>query len=130
MESPKLRRNGVTEFEMKQIEQDFDFDYPVKKTSVDAMDGTTRTDYSYYKYSFSVPYSAITVTEYNNLIAFLNTATENSEIVEFQFEKVSQYSDWVEVEVEVQKGAKFVGGSGTTDYYHETTVVIKEVNPR
>lgn len=125
-----LRRNGTDELTLRQFERDYDFPFDVRTTEVESIDGTLRTDTSFYKHGLTLKYATYHKQDFDTLLTFLKLALAGNETLEFQFEKIPEYSSWVECRVSIKNPVKFRGGSGTTDYFYSFDLVIREVNSR
>lgn len=128
--SPRLRRGGATELELPQIQNNYSIESIFGETEVETLDGTLRTDTGFYKDGLVIKYDAVPKTSYIEIVGFIRDAIVNNQIVEFQFEKLSNYSSYRAVKVRISDGIEFVGGSGLDVFFYSFDLIIKDISAR
>ena len=99
------------------------------KSKDTTLDGTIVKDLAWGKYEYVLIWDAMSVTDFDNLLALYLYHTDTGADITFTYEKWPQSIAGIEVSMEMPTRVR-AGGSGNTIYYSKVSIVLTEKSRR
>lgn len=127
MEKPSLRAGS--EILLLPYPTDFEVNHLTEQDEQTTLNGNVLTDIRYIKYSLNISYDAIKRVDYEAIRDFIVDALTDKLDLEFRYEKVNLFDSYKKVVVRLPS-ARFIGGSGSSDYYYSLKITLVDKEKR